>query len=115
METGQARSSLALPETVSSGGITWENGQDLLPSASEQSAFYSEQSLVQSAEGSQATYSIVECDYDLGDFAGYNLGTIASITVFGVCAGFGLALGVGLLCYSLNKASLAFRKIVEAG
>lgn len=115
METGQAQSSLALPETVSSGGITWENGQDLSPSVSEQSVSYSEQSLGQSAEGSQATYSIVECEYELGDFAGYNLGTIASITVFGVCAGFALSIGVGVLCYSINKISLTFRKIVEAG
>lgn len=114
METGQAQNSLALPET-SSGVIEWENGQNLLPSASEQYASYLEQSLEQSAEGSQATYSIVECDYQLGDFEGYSLGTISSITIFGVCAGFGLALGVGLLCYTLNKASLAFRKIVEAG
>ena len=114
METGQAQNSLALPET-NSGVIEWENGQSLSPSALEQYVSYSEQSLGQSAEGSQATYSIVECDYQMGDFQGYSIGTIASITVFGVCAGFGLALGVGLLCYSLNKASLAFRKIVEAG
>lgn len=115
MEIGQVPSSLALPETVSSGGITWENGQDLLPSVSEQSVSYSEQSLAQSAEGSQPTYSIVECDYQMGDFQGYSIGTIASITVFGVCAGFALAIGVGVLCYSINKISLTFRKIVEAG
>lgn len=113
MEAGQAAS--FLPSAAAESSEEWENGQAISQSAAPSSSLELVQSLGQSAEELQQVYSIVECDYNMGDMDGYTHATLGNLMLLGVAAGFGLAFGLALLCYGINKISLSWRKIVEAG
>lgn len=96
-------------ELMSNGGDAgaWQNGQDSLLRESEFVYSFSGQSAEQSAEESQAvTYTQ---EYDMGDMEGYSIGTLGTLALYGLCAGFGLALGSALLAYAISCVISAFR------
>lgn len=90
----------------------WNNGLDILQNQSGLSSLSSEQSLEASAEESQAeSYTPV---YSLGDMEGYTTTTLSTTAIMGVCAGFGLAIGVALLSYAISAVLSTFRGVVES-
>lgn len=90
----------------------WNNGLDTLLSQSGLSSSSLGQSLGASAEELQAeSYTPV---YSMGDMEGYTTTTLSTTAIMGVCAGFGLAIGVALLSYAISAVMSAFRGVVES-
>lgn len=85
----------------------WENGQDILPSVSEQSSLDLEPSAEPSVEQSQADTSL---EYEMGAFEGYDLQTFGSLYGSGMCVGFAVSVVVALACWAVALTINIFRK-----
>ena len=106
MESGLSASSI--DETQESEDLLWQNGQDILLNALEQSSLESDASLEQSAEQSQVeTYSP---EYDMGAYTGYSLQSVSYTMSQGVCVGFAVALVVALATWGVACAISILRK-----
>lgn len=99
----------SLVELSSEEGLQWENGQDTLQNALEQSSLDLEQSAEQSVEQSQASTSL---EYELGAFTGYDLQAFGTVYGSGLCAGFAVSVVVALACWLV---ALAIKILREGG
>ena len=87
----------------------WQTGQDLSQSPSEVLYSCSEQYVEQSVETLRdATFSP---EYSLGDMTDYDVQTLGTLAIYGVCAGFALSIGVALLSYAVAAVMRVFRGI----
>lgn len=91
------------------GESEWQTGLDSSPSPSDASSFYSVQSLEQSlVELREETYSP---EYSLGDMYGYDVQTLSTLAIYGMCAGFAVSIGTALLAYAVSAVMRVFRGI----
>lgn len=91
------------------GEETWETGQDLSPSQSEQSSSDLEQSAEQSAEQSQAATSSLD-EWELGAFSEYTVSDFGVMYAEGMGAGFAVAVCVALACWAVACAISILKK-----
>lgn len=90
-----------------SGVDQWQNGPDLLQNPLDASYSYlglsSDQSPVTLRE---ETYSP---EYNLGDMSGYDVQTLSTLAIYGMCAGFAVSIGTALLSFAVAAVMRVFR------